>query len=106
NRNLPRSSQTAPRSSTASLAANLLHRAAFHQPHRPRRSNPHSARRTTAVYLPRFPPLEVFVRRPHSPRHRQQWAGIRKPSQNRTFLLVCGSLLKLELVLLWNGGPP
>jgi hypothetical protein len=32
----------------------------------------------------RFPPLKVFVRRPHSPRHLTHWAGIRKPSHNRT----------------------
>src|SRR5450432_1413968 len=37
--------------------------ASDHTPH-PRRSNSHSARRTTARHLPQFLPLEVFVRRP------------------------------------------
>jgi hypothetical protein len=29
-----------------------------------------------------------------------------KIRQEQTFLLVCGSLSKLELLLLWSGGPP
>src|SRR4029077_15129747 len=33
-------------------------------PNHPPLSNPHSARRTAAPHLPRFPPLEVFERRP------------------------------------------
>src|SRR5258708_6548915 len=37
--------------------------ASDHTPHS-RHSNPHSARRTTPCHLPRFPPSEVFVRRP------------------------------------------
>jgi len=38
---------------------------------RPRQSNPHSARGTAQLHRPRFPPLEVFRRRPRgmSPRH-------------------------------------
>ena len=35
--------------------------------HHRRRSNPHSARRTASLHLPRFPPLEVFGRRPPVP---------------------------------------
>ena len=48
------------------------------------RSNPHSAR-GTAPSLPRFPPLEVFVRRPRSAWRRPHGAGIRKPSHEPTF---------------------
>jgi hypothetical protein len=45
--------------------------------------NPHSVRRTVSPHLPRFPPLEVCVRRPRcAPRH-LHGAGIRKPSQQR-----------------------
>ena len=54
----------------------------------PRHSNPHSPRRATHVPLPRFPPLEVCVRRPRcTPRHRDG-AGIRKPSQMQSLVLL------------------
>ena len=47
----------------------------IHPPH-PRHSNPHSPRRVTHVPLPRFPPLEVCVRRPRcAPRHRRRQAS-------------------------------
>lgn len=47
-----------------SPSTSLLERLdSIHPPH-PRRSNPHSPSRDTHVPLPRFPPLEVCVRRP------------------------------------------
>src|SRR5713226_5647848 len=52
----------------------------------PQLSNPHSsgpARGTIAPSLPRFPPLEVFVRRPPDHGAPPSWAGLRKPSQYR-----------------------
>ena len=63
-----KSPQLAP--SFALLAPRLVDRS---------RSNPHGAR-GTAPSLPRFPPLEVFVRRPRSAWRRRHGAGIRKPS--------------------------
>src|SRR5262249_27901902 len=45
---------------------------------RPRQSNPHSARATAQLHRPRFPPLEVFRRRPLSPRLDLSWGRLPK----------------------------
>jgi hypothetical protein len=49
-------------------------------------SNPHSARGAPDCPNPRFPPLEVFVRRPPQCVAPPSWAGIRKPSQYFTII--------------------
>ena len=51
----------------SSPSAEQSHRSAAHQSHPLRHSNPHSARLTPAPHLPRFPPLQVFRRRPLVP---------------------------------------
>src|SRR5262249_40438956 len=56
--NLHRSTDAVSRSRPAWPSANALRQLAFTQAHRPRRSNPHR------FSIPRFPPLEVFRRRP------------------------------------------
>jgi hypothetical protein len=62
--NLPSSERLAACPATVSPSTGLLKRLdSIHPPH-PRRSNPHSTSRDTHVPLPRFPPLEVCVRRP------------------------------------------
>src|SRR5262249_15761647 len=55
---LHRSADAATRSRPAWPSDNALRQLAFTQAHRPRRSNPHR------FSIPRFPPLEVFRRRP------------------------------------------
>src|SRR5713226_8197241 len=77
----------ASRLSAATPSTNPLNRVGSPRVPQLRRSNPHSARGTTACQFPRFPPLEVFVRRPPARVAPLSWAGIRKPSHNRTHAL-------------------
>ena len=79
-------SPTAPRSRAATASNIAFYRVPASQTPRPQRSNPHSASRAPAVPSSRFPPLEVFVRRPPCARNRSVAAGIRKPSQEQTYL--------------------
>ncbi len=82
--NLPGLTRLAAHPAAVSPSTGLLERLdSIHPPH-PRHSNPHSPRRATHVPLPRFPPLEVCVRRPRcAPRH-HHGAAIRKPSHEET----------------------
>jgi len=57
-------------------------------------SNPHSVWRATSPHFPRFPPLEVCVRRPRCAPLHLHGAGIRKPSQKRTNADVVGLSVK------------
>ena len=75
----------ASRSSPATPSTIPLNRVGCPRPPHLQRSNPHRARCTTACQFPRFPPLEVFVRRPPHYVAPPSWAGIRKPSQTRSF---------------------
>ena len=77
-------STAAIRSSTAIASISALKRLVSPQTLRLRRANPHSARGTAASSPSRFPPLEVFRRRPSACAAPSSWAGIRKPSQDRT----------------------
>jgi hypothetical protein len=63
--------------------------------HLPRHSNPHSQRRATHVPLPRFPPLEVCVRRPPVPAAPPSWG--RHP-QTFTKAEVAATLLHVRFV--------
>jgi hypothetical protein len=69
--NLHRSTQAASCSWAALPSASTPVHLAFLQAHRPRRSNPHRRDAPPTSPIPRFPPLEVFRRRPRnmSPRH-------------------------------------
>src|SRR5271169_3244441 len=61
-------STAASRSSNATTSNNPLDRLAAAQPPHPRPLNPHSQpRRVHTFPFPRFPPLEVFRRRPPQP---------------------------------------
>src|SRR5260370_6600480 len=74
----------ASRSCPATPSTNPLNRVGCPRAPHLQRPNPHRACCTTAAHFPRFPPLEVFVRRPPERVAPPSWAGIRKPSQQET----------------------
>jgi len=82
-RNTPRAAKLSPYLSAAAPSAASFKRRARHQANCPRCSNLHSAHGTSLVPPARFPPLEVFGRRPQRSRHHLHAAGIRKPSHKR-----------------------
>jgi len=82
--NLPNSIPPATPWWAVSPSHNLLDWLDPYQPGHPRHSNPHSVWRLISPNIPRFPPLEVCVRRPRRARHHLHGAGIRKTSQHRT----------------------
>ena len=80
---MPRAAKLSPHLSAAAPSAASLKRGARPQINCPPCSNPHSARGTLLASPTRFPPLEVFGRRPQRSRHHLHAAGIRKPCMGR-----------------------
>ena len=93
--NLPSSTRPAAHPAAVSPSTGLLERLdSIHPPH-PRHSNPHSPSRATHVPLPRFPPLEVCVRRP--PVHAAPPSWGRHPQTFTTAVIPISLLSALPL---------